>query len=470
MKFNKTVSNKTVNLAGGKAYKQTDKLEFVSILLTSFLKDQFYKSENDTAEKLVDLIGKLDKRFVAKTAVYARTKFGMRSVSHLVAGEIAKNVKGEQWTKNFFNKVVYRPDDMLEILSYYCFKYGKPIPNSLKKGLREAILKFDDYKLAKYRGEGKAVSMVDLVNLVHPKGTDTLKKLIKGELRSVDTWEAKLSKAGQESESDEELAEAKDKAWKDLILEKKIGYFALLRNLRNILEQSPEILDKALELLVDENLIKKSLVLPFRFTTALKAVEETSFDGVRKVIVALNKAVDFALSNVPKLKGRTLVVLDESGSMSGRPSEIGSLFTAVLVKACDADLITFAESARYQNLNSMDSTLTLTKSINFNGGGTNFHSIFQTANKPYDRIIILSDMQGWIGYNTPQAEFNAYKARTGADPKIYSFDLQGYGTMQFPEQNVYCLAGFSDKIFDIMKMLETDKNVLINEIDKINFN
>ena len=39
--------------------------------------------------------------------------------------------------------------------------------------------------------------------------------------------------------------------------------------------------------------------------------------------------------------------------------------------------------------------------------------------------------------------------------------------MQFPEQSVYCLAGFSEKIFDIMKLLETDKHALINKINSI---
>jgi len=91
--------------------------------------------------------------------------------------------------------------------------------------------------------------------------------------------------------------------------------------------------------------------------------------------------------------------------------------------------------------------------------------------RKYDRIIILSDMQAWIGknfgYNVPDAAFRNYKVRTGADPAIFSFDLSGYGSLQFPEKKVYCLAGFSDKTMDIMGMLEKDKNALVNEIEKI---
>ena len=59
-------------------------------------------------------------------------------------------------------------------------------------------------------------------------------------------------------------------------------------------------------------------------------------------------------------------------------------------------------------------------------------------------------MQGWIGYHNPSNACNIYKAKTGANPFIYSFDLAGYGTLQFPEHQVFCLAGFSEKVFDLI--------------------
>ena len=466
-KFNLKTSNKTVNRAGGEAYIQSDELSFISLLLTSFCKEQFYRSEENTNENIIELISKLDKEFVAKCAIFARNEFGMRSISHIVAGEIAKSVKGKDWPKRFFDKVVRRPDDITEILSYYLSNYGKPIPNSLKKGLGNSFDKFNEYQLAKYRGDKKGIHLIDAVNLIHPKVNENvqnaIKKLVGGTLKSTDTWEVELTKAGHAENTDL----AKNKAWANLIKERKIGYFALLRNLRNIIEQSPEVLDEALKLLVDEKLISKSLVLPFRFLTAIQSIEELNGSGVSKTLVALNRAVDISLRNVPKFDGDTLVVLDVSGSMEGETQEIGSLFSAVLVKSNNADFITFSDDAQYRTLNPMDSTLTLAKSIAFTSGGTNFHSIFETANRKYDRIIILSDMQGWVDFNTPKTSFTDYKIRTNADPKVYSFDLQGYGDMQFPERNVFCLTGFSEKIFDVMKLLEEDKNALLNRIKEI---
>jgi hypothetical protein len=76
-------------------------------------------------------------------------------------------------------------------------------------------------------------------------------------------------------------------------------------------------------------------------------------------------------------------------------------------------------------------------------------------------------MQGWMGYETPTRQFAEYKSKFGANPFVYSWDLAGLGTLQLPEKNVFALAGFSDKVFDIMKMMELDKKALYNEIKAI---
>ena len=471
MKFNtKTkIMTNTVNRAGGVAFKESDKLALVTLLLTSFVQDQFYRSSSQTVKEIGDLVTSLpDKKFAAQAALYARNTFGMRSVAHVVTGELAHLVKGASWSRNFYEKIVSRPDDMSEILAYYLSNYGKPIPNALKKGFASALIKFDDYQLAKYRGERAMISLVDVVNLVHPQHTDAIKRLIDGTLRSENTWESELTRAGQKAENDEQRDELKKEVWVKLISSKKIGYFALLRNLRNILEQAPEILGDALSMLVDEKLIERSKVMPFRYMTAIDEISKTNMKSASKVIVAINKALELSLKNVPQFSGETLVVLDTSGSMGGRPAEIGSLFAATLIKTNDCDFMTFSDIASYKTLNTTDSVGTLAQSIKFADGGTNFHAIFEEANKAYDRIIILSDMQGWVGYDSPAKTYNAYKKRVGAeDPIIYSIDLAGYGSLQFPEKNVYCLAGFSEKIFDVMKLLESDRKALITEIESV---
>jgi len=479
-KFNQTLPKQktlTENLAGGQAYTQSSELALVSLLLTSFVSDQFYKNAQSTLSDLRKLSEKIkDKEFVAKSAIFAREKFGMRSITHALAAELTSQLNGAEWGKDFYNKVIVRVDDMTEILSYYlAYKTDKEnpkFPNSLKKGFAKAFDKFDGYQLAKYKGENKDVKLVDIVNLVHPVPTvrnkEALELLIKGELKNTDTWEAKLSQVGQQAESEEELADLKSNAWSELISSRKLGYFALLRNLRNIITQSPGSVKAACEMLVDEKLIKNSRVLPFRFATAYDEINKIgSSKEVRDVLVAINRALEVSIQNVPKFDGETLVVMDVSGSMMGRASEIASLFGAVLAKANNCDVMTFATDANYKSYNPLDSVMSIRNSFKYSGGGTNFKAIFTKANKKYDNILILSDLQGWIGYTSPTKEFNDYKKIFNCNPHVFSWDLAGYGTLQFPENNVFALAGFSDKVFDIIELLKTDRKALLNEVKSI---
>jgi len=575
---------KTVNLAGGEAYKETTKLELVSLLLTSFVQDKFYEKAEDQLARLRALVGGIaDKEFVAKAAIYARNEFGMRSITHALIGELVKQVKGEVWMKSAVRQAVRRPDDMLEIAGYYISRYGrKGFPNSLKKGLREAVGRFDAYQLGKYRGEGSDFKMVDLFNLVRPDagvcaggyelqaksdkaktwktiafkpadgkpeaknhrllstalrakirlekenpkneyriiraGTENGKrlvdfesdakdvlfaKLMAGELKSTGTWETKLTAVGQEAsavedatEKAEALTEGKKAVWKELLTPDKhgrikLGYFALLRNLRNIIEQAPDAVALACKALVDEKQIRKSLVMPFRFMTALLEIHKLGGVGTRKVVEAIHEAVDIAVGNVPKFNGKTLVVLDTSSSMMSKgttsnknpmtPAQIGSLFAAALYRANDADLMTFDSDSRFVSLHAKDSVLSIADRLMqmSHGGSTNFPSIFARLKEKYDRVIILSDMQGWDtnsgdgyfgGSSSPVQAFGEYKKRSGASPHVFSFDLNGYGTLQFPEKQVYCLAGWSEKSLDVMKLLEEDRNALIHKIEAIKLN
>lgn len=473
-KFNKkkSVESFTKNYAGGLAYKQSKEMEFVNILLTNFVNDQFYRKENETIDKLKQILTDIDPLFAAKACIYARDQFGMRSVSHVIASELAKFLSGKEFAKSFYEKVVVRPDDMLEIASYYGDKCGKKFPSSLKKGFQKAFDKFDTYQLAKWRGENSSVKLVDIVNLVHPvpneRNSEGLKKLVTGELKNTKTWESMLSQAGQTATSEEDLVNLKTDAWGELLKTKKIGYFALIRNLRNIIQQAPEHIDLACELLTNERMIQNSRVLPFRFTTAYEQLTKLKQDNVTmKCINSLNEALNLSIVNVPKFSGETLVVIDTSGSMSGKPSEIASLFGSMIAKKNFCDVMTFDNYARYVNYNPLNSILDISKTFKFSGGGTNVESVFTTMNKAYENIILLSDFQAWIGRTTPTNVFKQYKEKYNCEPHVFSWDLQGLGTLVLPESKVYCLSGFSEKVFDIMELLKSDKKALINKINEI---
>lgn len=473
-----------VNRAGGEAYKQTAEMRLASMLLTSFANDQFYRTQQDTFDELVKLIAECDPKFVAKAGIYARNEYGMRSITHVLAVELAPYLSGKSWAKNYYERIVFRPDDMTETVAYYLAKGGKTLPNAMKKGFAKAFDKFDGYQLAKYRGESNAVKLIDIVNMVHPmptqKNAKALAELVKGTLRSKNTWESKLTQAGQKADTKNQKADLKREAWENLIQSGKIGYFALLRNLRNIVEQAPEQLDAALKILTNERKITnpRNLVMPFRYLVAYKQFNGNDGDS-RKIRQALAKAIEIACQNVPNLEN-TLVVIDNSGSMTSAAagsqhlmcSEAGAIFGILLAKRSNADLMEFGTTARFLNYDLNDNVMEF--GANFHrknkvGHGTNFHDIFNKAKRKYDRIVIFSDMQGWVGHYSPKTAYEAYKNRTGANPFVYMFDLNGYGSSQLNTSNrkVFQLAGFNEKVFDTMKLLETDRKALVNTINDV---
>lgn len=201
----------TINRAGKASYSVNDEFAFISMLLSSFAKDQFYRSADQTFEEISDFIyNRIDPEFAAKAALFARNEFGMRSISHVVAANIAYFVKGESWTKKFFKNIVHRPDDMMEILAAYFSIFGKnaPIPNAMKKGFASVLENLNDYQAAKYKNSGNGISLIDIVNLMHPRATDTLNALMTHKLQSAETWEVMLS-----------VSEDKNSVWKKLLSE-----------------------------------------------------------------------------------------------------------------------------------------------------------------------------------------------------------------------------------------------------------
>lgn len=484
------------NKGGGVGYAQDRETELASLILTSFLTGNAHETESAQETRLMNLLDSFgESDFPAKAAIFARNEFGMRSVSHLIASEIGERVKGKEWTKSFFEKVIRRPDDITEILSRTLAQIGT-VPNSMKKGLGASFSKFDEYQLAKYRGEGKAVSLIDAVNLLHPKPTGknkhALKKLVADKLRSKETWEAKISEAGKS----EDVESAKTEAWEDLIGTKKIAYLALVRNLRNILTSvnDVKVIKAACDLLMDKDRCKNSLIFPFTFWSAYFEVESMPLQDVTKKIVmsALNKALEMSCDNIPVFDGRTLVAIDYSGSMGhtnivNKLSNRGvaSLFATVLAKKNpESDVVIFGDNAVYvKNFNAEDSIFTNLKNLmknNDDGGGygyrsnrntdsnlvycghsTNFHDVFRVAKTKYDRIVFFSDMQANSGFG--ESGLQQYKSKFGNEPLIIAVDLAGNGTTQFRKGHIQ-IAGWSEKIFDFMK---NDTNSLIKRIKEI---
>ncbi len=491
-----------VNEAGGLAYRKSDAFALLSLVFTTLLTKKatkFYQSDASVLSRMQDLVRK-NPFFAAQVAVWARRVLGLRSISHAVAAAVCYHTKGQghPWVREFVEAVVFRPDDAIEIVAAYFAFYGggktirKPngrrgkkvpitLPYPLKKGLARALGKLDSYQLAKYQKADGNISLADVFNLVHPKpsaeNAADFRAFIRGELKNVDTWEARLSAAGSDKLKKEE-------AWCSLFDERKLGYFAALRNTRNILEQAPGAVDALIRQLTNPVAVQRSLILPFQFVKGYKEVVASGLPRAAEAARAIEAAVETSIKNIPVLPGRTLICLDESGSMGARESEespagIGSLFAAIALKSQPgADFMAFSSTAQYVTVNTNAPLFQLTGEIRskWRDGSTNFHAIFENAKAKYDNIIILSDQEGWtLGQSwdsqagAPTSARRKYEQKFGVLPFIVTFDLQGAGSAMFPENSVAVLAGFSDKVFALLRELRKDPQALITEVSKTDF-
>lgn len=522
IKKTNTVTTVT-NHQGGEGIKLDPKMELISILATG-MDNSFYEKLGDRETRFAEVIKELSKKdieFLAKALVYARSVMGQRSVTHFGSVQLAKYLSGSKIARKFFSKrdrkksiggIIYRLDDMLEIIAcYQTLNPNKPLPNAMKEGFKNALESADSYELAKYQGNGKSVSLVDVVNLVHPKPSkemeETFKKLMTGTLKQFNTVEDKNTSSGQEvakkvktgeitkEEAKTQLQEAKEGNYRELIESGKIGYLALIRNVKNILNNTKDsdLIVKACELLTNKDFIKKSLVFPYQIDIALEFIltEVSSTNKGRvQVIKALNTAYELAIPNMSEmgLHGRTAVVVDTSGSMttkirmankaSGQHSalEKGALIAATFAKGLNADVYQFSNSCQRVNINPLDTINTIKQQITGQalGGGTTFSSIFTTlmSSGKYDRVFVISDMQGADSiiakssfYN--KNSYNDYVNKYG-QPYVYAIDMCGYGTTMFKNNNkVFQLFGYSAEMFELAKKMEIDPKAILKEIEAI---
>ena len=366
-KFNekKTVKQpESVNFMGEKAFLLKAKEEFVSSIMTTFLSKEgsYYESSNEEVKRILSLLDKIDPLFACKAAIYARENGNMRSISHLLGAALAKHISGQEYAKRFYNKLIVRADDMSEIVSAYANLNGmslndlKKIPNSIKKGFKEALERLDAYQIDKYKMKKRNVTLVDLVRLFHPhatqKNAEAYKRLIEGKslegLYTSKVLEKEMTKAGQitKAASEEEKVEAKREAIVSVLDNVKgMPIMNLLRNLRNIILYAPDKVDDACAQLRIQNKIINSRLLPFRFATAYEEIEKIQYDDTKSkptssivfeseetkqqvsksrfnelkqnLLDAIEGAIEISCQNIPELDGNCAILCDHSGSCRG---------------------------------------------------------------------------------------------------------------------------------------------------------
>lgn len=357
--------------------------------------DGFYESGASIADRIKTLVPLCRPSFVAACAFEARTKMKLRHAPLLLVREMARQPNHRTLVSELLFSVIQRADELAEFVAIYWKDKKQPLSKQVKLGLAKAFTKFDEYALAKYNRDG-AVKLRDVLFLCHAKPKDDeqaklWKRLVDGKLETPDTWEVALSGGADKAGT-----------FVQLMLDKKLGALAFLRNLRNMKESG-----------VDAGLVQAyghevdiARVLPFRFIAAARAVPAWEH--------LIEPMMLRACEGREKLPGKTIVLLDVSGSMDAPISAKSDLHridaacgVAILLRELceDVEVMTFStQVVQVPSRRGFALRDAIVKSQPH--GGTEMGKAVTAINaqRQYDRLVVLTDEQTADRVPAPKAK------------------------------------------------------------------
>lgn len=354
-----------------------------SVLACLLWEDSFYESGVSIADRIIRLIPHVRPDDVFNLAVEARHQMKLRHVPLLLAREMARHDTHKGLVGSLLPYIVQRADELAEFMALYWEDGKTPISNQVKKGLAASFHNFDAYQFAKYDRDG-AVKLRDVMFMVRPKPanqeeTVLFRQIADGTLATPDTWEVALSAGASKRET-----------WERLISEGKLGALALLRNLRNMAEVG---VDEQLifEALVDMNVER---VLPFRFISAARYAPQWE--------PQIERAMLKCLSGMAQLPGKTILLVDVSGSMHDRVSHKSDLMRydaanglAILARELCEEIEIYSFSSRLVRIPNRrgfalrDAIVSSQRAASTELG----EAVAAVNQEEYDRLIVLTDEQ-----------------------------------------------------------------------------
>lgn len=374
---------------GARAYRVSVLAQLRRSVLSCLLwESEFYEDGEEIGKRIADLTSQCMPEDVAALAVEAREHMHLRHVPLLLLRELARHplIKDRrQLLSKTMGRVLQRADEPAEFLALYWKDKKQPLSKQVKRGLAWSMRRFSEYELAKYNRDSE-ITPRDVLFLSHAKPKDeaqaTLwKKLAAKELATPDTWEVQLSAGADKKETFERL-----------IREKKLGYFALIRNLRNMEQAGVDVQLVRQAILARKGGAEK--ILPFRYIAAARHAKQ--FEP------QLDIAMQAALEELPKLTGATIVLVDNSGSMSARLSRNSDMTradaaagVAIVARGVCESVRVFAfsdncvEVAPRTGMALRDAIRTATRM-----GSTQLGAAVTNVSKlPHDRLIVITDEQ-----------------------------------------------------------------------------
>lgn len=373
---------------------------------------EFYEDGQEIGDRVLSLSEDVPLETLAALAREVREVHKLRHMPLLLLAALARRGAGQALVADAIAETIRRPDEMGELLAIHARLNGVGpdklkgrVPAQMKKGLARAFGRFDAYQLAKYDREG-AIRLRDVMFLTHPKPADAAQKavwesLIAGTLASPDTWEVALSTGGDKRES-----------FTRLIQEGKLGYLALLRNLRGMMEAGVDA-----GLVRDAILARKGAgnVLPFRYVAAARACPQME--------PALDEALSEAILEMEVLDGRTIVLVDVSDSMNKTLSAKSDMTrmdaAATLASIIPGNLRIFSFSQELVEVPARRGMagVDAIKRSQRHGGTRLAEAVAKINAMPHDRLIVITDEQTYSRPANPTAKrgymINVASARNG---------------------------------------------------------
>lgn len=368
-------------------------------------------------EKIIDEALNHDFKVTLDIALELRAFYNVRINPQIIMVRAALHPKRKQFTemypglfKTYQRDIMARADEPSTQLAYYLSLHdGKKagIPTILKKSWADKLSSLDRYQVSKYKNA--EMGMINTVRICHANSPVIDELMQTGNIQI------------QENEKTWQNLRSEGMTWKEIIKSDcTIGHMALLKNLRGIfteLEESEE--NKELMHVILDQLIKgveRGKQFPYRYYVAYKTIKDAEIVYKTFVLDALEKCLQVSLNNLPKLKGKTMVLSDNSGSAWGtlnteygsvKVAEIGNL-SAVLTALCSEEgyVGVFGDTLKVVPimktsciLDNLEKVNELGKTVGYNteNGIWLFFEKSITQNEYWNHIFIYSDMQAGRG-------------------------------------------------------------------------
>lgn len=493
---------------GGAGFSRDAKSDLFLLAATNMVgEDTFYETAEARDERYVNLVHQVtmeDPAWVAAFIPYLRKEMFMRTASVVAAAEYV--AAGGPNGRSVVASALQRADEPGEILAYWMATYGKGEPKPLKRGVADAVQRLYTQNAAlKYDGLSVGFRMGDVIERVHPEPLNdeqrSLFNYLLGRRHNPKDYRvqdnndertniAHISQVTKVLALDElddaafaaqlavypDLLKNSGYTWERLLSARPglagkdlweaiipaMGYMALLRNLRNFEDAgiSEQTAQMVINRLTDPDEVARSMQFPFRFLSAYK------FTNGLRYAHALDTALDLSVRNIPKVDGRTLILIDVSGSMDMTLSEkskvarleAGALFgVAQYLKSSNADLVAYGTDSAAVPITPSTSVLRGIEAVrnmqhtHHIGHGTNTFQALEKHWSGHDRLFVFSDEQSAFHFPN-QAALNKLRA-------VYNFNLGGYAQAHMDlTHGRYEFGGFSDATFRLIGLLERGRN------------